>query len=80
MSRSSSRLTRGLEEHAAHQREDGGVGADAQRQGQDHGDRKPLRAHERVERNSQNREKMTCYLLHLALGRAPHVPMLGNTL
>ena len=28
-----------LEEHAAHQREDGGVGANAQRERQDHGDR-----------------------------------------
>ncbi len=46
-----------LEEHAAHQREDGGVGADAKRQRQDHGNRKPLRPHERVERNSQIAKK-----------------------
>jgi hypothetical protein len=42
-----------LEEHAAHQREDGRVGADSQRQRQDHGDRKSFRPRERVERNSQ---------------------------
>src|SRR6266851_270647 len=46
-----------LEQYAAHQREDGGVGADAQRQRQDHSDSKPLRAHERVEGNSQIAKK-----------------------
>ncbi len=42
-----------LEEHAAHQREDGGVGADAKRQRQDHRGRKPFGSSERAERNSQ---------------------------
>src|SRR5262249_59102081 len=42
-----------LEEDPAHQREDGGVGADAQGQREDHGERKPLRPQERVEGNSQ---------------------------
>src|SRR5712691_1723666 len=47
----------GLEEHAAHQGEDGGVGADAERECQDHSQRQPLRAHEGVERNSQIAKK-----------------------
>src|SRR5215472_8789148 len=42
-----------LEEHAAHQREDGSVGAYAQRQREDHGGRKPWRSHERAEGYSQ---------------------------
>ena len=42
-----------LEEHAAHQREDGGVGADAERQRQHHRDRKPFGASQRAECNSQ---------------------------
>ncbi len=46
-----------LEEHTAHQREDGGVSADAKSQSKDDGDCKPLRAHERVERNSQITKK-----------------------
>jgi hypothetical protein len=46
-----------LEEYAAHQRENGGVCADAQGQRQDHGDRKPLRPHKRMEGNSQIAKK-----------------------
>src|SRR5947207_9052236 len=46
-----------LEEHAAHQGEDGGIRADAERQRQDHGDRQPLRPLEGVERNSQIAKK-----------------------
>ncbi len=42
-----------LEQHAAHQREDCGVGADPQRQRQHHRDCKPFGASERPERNSQ---------------------------
>src|SRR6266700_2733548 len=42
-----------LEQHAAHQREDRGVGADAQRQRQHHGDRKPFGSIERPDCNSQ---------------------------
>src|SRR5262249_40079487 len=41
------------QQHAAHHAEDGGVGADAERQCEYHGHRKPLGASERAERNSQ---------------------------
>jgi hypothetical protein len=41
------------EEHAADQAKDGGVGADAERQREHHGDGKPLGARERAERNFQ---------------------------
>src|SRR6266436_8376715 len=40
-------------EDAAHQAEDGGVGADAQRQREHHGDRQPLGAPKRTNRNFQ---------------------------
>src|SRR5215471_15767044 len=46
-----------LEEHAAHQRENGGVGADAQRERHDHCDGQPFRAPERVGGNSQITKK-----------------------
>ena len=46
-----------LEEDAADECEDGGVGTDAERQGKDHDDRKPASAQERVKRNSQIAEK-----------------------
>ena len=35
------------QQHAAHQAEDGGVGSDAERQGENHGDRKSFGAQER---------------------------------
>ena len=41
------------QQHAAHQAKDGGVGANAQRQREHHGDRKPLGARQRAERYSQ---------------------------
>jgi hypothetical protein len=41
------------QEHAAHQREDGSIGADAQRQRQHHLERKPFGSSERAHRNSQ---------------------------
>ena len=50
-------IDEGLEEDAADECEDGGVGADAERQGKDHNDRKPAGAQERVKRNSQIAEK-----------------------
>ena len=45
-------VDKGFEKHAAHQGEDGGISADAERQRQDDGDRQPLRPLEGVERNS----------------------------
>jgi len=50
-------IDEGLEEDAAHESEDGSVGADAERQGKDQDDRKPASAQERVKRNSQIAEK-----------------------
>ena len=41
-----------LEQHSAHEREDGRVGPDAQRQREDHDGREAFAAHQRVERNS----------------------------
>ena len=42
-----------FEEHSAHQREDGGVGADAKRQRQHHRERQPFGSSQRAECNSQ---------------------------
>jgi hypothetical protein len=42
-----------FEEHAAHQREDGGIGADAKRQCENHGDHQPFGSSQRAECNSQ---------------------------
>ena len=42
-----------LEQHSAHQREDGRVRADAERQREHHGDRQPWRPNQRAECNSQ---------------------------
>ena len=41
-----------LQQHSTHEREDGRVGADAQRQREDHNGREALAAHQRVERIS----------------------------
>ena len=46
-----------LEQHSAHQREDRGVRADAQRQREDHNSREAFAAHQRVERNPQIAKK-----------------------
>jgi len=46
-------IDQGLEQHSAHQRENGGVCADAERQGKHHGDRQPWSPNERISRNSQ---------------------------
>ena len=42
-----------LEQDSAHQRENGSVRADAERQCENHGDRQPWSPNERVSRNSQ---------------------------
>ncbi len=67
-----------LEQHPAHQREDRSVGTDAQRQRQNHGDRKPFASSERVERNSQIAKKEHVLDPVLAVDIATHVPMLKH--
>ena len=45
-------VDQGLEQHSPHEREDGGVRANAEREREGHNGRKPSAAHQRVERNS----------------------------
>jgi hypothetical protein len=41
-----------LEQHSSHERENGRVRSDAERQREDHNGRQPFAAHQRLERNS----------------------------